>query len=379
MKKLHPLLLTAAFTLTLTACSQATAGIEHNNKSDSDQKTADKQPDKKDDNKTTKPEKEKKPEPKPINQTPYKAVKPETDAKPLKEKIDPFLVDHLPDPEDQGKPTERSVPLSQTLAKGIEDLTQGPLKDHRIVAFYGTPKSKNMGIVGRMPPEQLMKKLDEVTASYTKADPARPAVPAIELIATVAQRSPGPDGHYVQTTSDEVIRDMIELTQKHNALLILDVQLGNDTVMNEVKKVEKYLKEPNVHLAIDTEFHVSKGEVPGEDLGHVDGRDIQKAIAYVNDMVEKERLADKFVIVHQFRSDVLNHKDAIKPMEHVEVALNFDGYGRPAVKMSPYRNYVREEPIQYGGFKIFYKKDEPVLQPKDIVVMDPAPAIVDYQ
>ncbi|WP_377890465.1 hypothetical protein [Alkalihalobacillus sp. R86527] len=66
----------------------------------------------------------------------------------------------------------------------------------------------------------------------------------------------------------------------------------------------------------------------------------------------------------------------IKPTDNVEVALNFDGYGDYGTKMSLYRKFVRNEPVQYGGFKIFYDKDEPVLTPPEVLQLDPNPAII---
>ncbi|MBM7553869.1 hypothetical protein [Thalassobacillus pellis] len=312
-------------------------------------------------------------------QQPFEALKPSEDAKPLKEKLSEKEQKQMPAPEAAGSKQARSIPAGQTLVNGAKDKSNGPLKNHRLVAYYGHPNSTEMGIVGEMEPEAMMKKLKEQAQVYSDADPSRPAVPTIELITTVAQRDPGPNGKYYRMTPEEDIEKYAKLAEKHNALLLLDVQLGKDSVMNQVKLIEKWLKRPYVHLAIDTEFHVGKGEVPGEDLGQVNGAEVQKAVEYLSKLVEKQDLPDKFILVHQFTDAALTNKKAIKPTENVEVALNFDGWGVSSDKHEGYRKYVREEATQYGGFKVFYKKDEPVMNPLEVIKLDPSPAIVNYQ
>ncbi|HET7580192.1 MAG TPA: hypothetical protein VFK33_13020 [Bacillales bacterium] len=326
--------------------------------------------------KSKKAQKQQKPkEPKPA----YRPIQPPGDAKPLKTLYSKKVLKNMPTEEAHGENPKRTVPLGQTLLQGKKDLTNGPLKKYRLVTFYGTPKSSRMGVLGQYPPDEMMKKLKEQTAAYSKIDPEHPAVPTIELIATVAQRSPGPDGNYVMKTSEDTIKRYAKLAKENHALLLLDVQLGRASVMHGVKAVAPFLKLPYVHLAIDTEYSVGKGEVPGEDLGHVDGSEIQKAIEYVNQLVEKNHLPDKVVVIHQFGNSIIPHKNLIKPTKHVEVALNFDGFGLAAPKMAAYGKMVRKQPIQYGGFKLFYDLDKPLLSPKQVLKLDPAPAIINYE
>lgn len=311
--------------------------------------------------------------------TPYKAMKPSKEAKKLASNYTEEEKKEMPIHEAHGAETTRSVPLGQTLLKDKSDLTNGPLKKNRLVAFYGTPLSENMGILGERGPEETMQALKKQAAAYSELDPERPAIPTIELIATVAQRSPGPEGLYITPPSKKVIDEYVELAKKHNVLIMLDVQLGRADVMQAVKEVDEYLKLPNVHLAIDTEYSVGPGQVPGEDLGHVEGADLQKAVEYVDNIVKDNNLPDKVVLVHQFAGGIVRNKGEIHPTKHVEVPLNYDGFGDAAVKQSVYGQLVRNEPIQYGGFKLFHKNDVPLMTPKQVLQLDPAPAIVNYQ
>src|SRR5262245_54126205 len=47
----------------------------------------------------------------------------------------------------------------------------------RIVAYYGNPLSKRMGILGELPPEQMLARLDKEVTAWNKADPGTPVQP----------------------------------------------------------------------------------------------------------------------------------------------------------------------------------------------------------
>ncbi|MGP4060648.1 hypothetical protein [Halobacillus sp. H74] len=364
MKKSFLLLLLVIITLFLGGCTETSS----TNKDEKEEKTNTEE-----DSAQNKETTEKK------HEQPYKALEPSEDAEQLRETLSEEEQKNMPSAEAHGGDRERMVPAGQTLVKGADDQTDGPLKNHRLVAYYGHPNSENMGILGEMKPDALMEKLKEQTQAYSNADPSRPAIPTIELITTVAQRNPGPEGKYYHMTPEDDIDKYAKLAKENNALLMLDVQLGTDSVLNQVKLIEKWLKLPYVHLAIDTEFHVSEGETPGVDLGQVDGAEVQKAVEYLSKLVEKHNLPDKIVLVHQFMDEAVTNKQAIQSTGNIEVALNYDGWGPSATKMSLYRKFVRNEASQYGGFKIFYNKDEPVMSPEEVLKLDPAPAIINYQ
>lgn len=233
------------------------------------------------------------------------------EAEPVESHYNEHQASYIPGIGSDGEPVERSVPLGEVISEGAEDLSEGPLNKYRLVAFYGTPLSEHMGILGEYEPEEMMEILKEQTEAYSEIDPARPAVPTIELIATIAQRDPGPDGNYFSEPVPEVIEEYVELAEKHNTLLMLDVQLGGKSVMEEVEQLEPYLKEAHVHLAIDTEYSISEGGIPGIDLGSVDGTEIQEAVEYMDRLTEENNLPDKIVLVHQFADSVVTNKNEI--------------------------------------------------------------------
>lgn len=280
--------------------------------------------------------------------------------------------------EQNGGICEEPAPVP-VLPEGIEDESDGPLKDYRVVAYYGHPWVFEMGILGEYEPEELVTLLKEQAAEYAAADPSTPVIPAIELIASVAQRDPGPDGTYVAQTPAETIEEYADLAEKHGLLLMLDVQLGTMEVEDEIEILRPFLERPYVHLAIDTEYSIGPGEVPGIDLGQVDGSEMQAGVEMVDQIVEENDLPDKIVMVHQFEDIIVQNKQLIEPTDNVQVALHADGFGGPAAKISKYNILVRDAPIQYGGFKVFYRQDAPVLSAAEVLQLDPAPAVITYQ
>ena len=115
------------------------------------------------------------------------------------------------------------------------------------------------------------------------------------------------------------------------------------------------------------------------DLGGVSGYDIQEVVEFLDRLVEERSLPDKVVVVHQFASGIVFDKEAIRPTENVQVALHADGFGSPENKLSKYDQLVPGEPIQYGGFKLFYTQDAPLLTPEQALDQNPAPVVVSYQ
>ena len=50
----------------------------------------------------------------------------------------------------------------------------------RIVAFYGNPLVKRMGILGQLPPDEMLAKLDSEVAKWNAADSTTPVQPWVE-------------------------------------------------------------------------------------------------------------------------------------------------------------------------------------------------------
>ena len=220
-------------------------------------------------------------------------------------------------------------PPPPTVAPTKRPTTTSALATHRLVSYYGHPYDDRMGILGEYDPPVMIQKLKAQTAAYTAADPARPGLCAVELIASVAQGSPGKDGLYIARTPTAEIEQWAQLTQQQGCLLLLDIQMGYDTVDNDVKAILPFLQRPHVHLAIDPEFHVKRGQIPGESFGSLTSAEVAGAVKTLQGLVQQYNLPDKILVLHQFREDMLPDKENIKTAANVDMVVMMDGWGRP--------------------------------------------------
>jgi hypothetical protein len=267
-----------------------------------------------------------------------------------------------------------------TLVGGAKDKAGGPLTEHRMVSYYGHPLSAAMGVLGQYEPQEMVKHLKEQAKVYTKLDPGLPAKPTIELIASVAQGSPGPNGLYLRRTRPGMLEEYAKVAKENGCLLLLDIQIGHSTIADEIEVIRPFLERPYVHLAIDTEYDMAPGEIPGEQIGGSSAQDIMGAARTLSEMVEKKDLPPKVLVIHQFAYEMILNKEAIEPVPNVEMVLHADGFGTPEQKIKKYHALVTQQPIQYGGFKLFYEEDAPLLSPKQVLqVLKPNPAVVSYQ
>ena len=275
---------------------------------------------------------------------------------------------------------ESGLLLSDTLVAGAKDMTGGPLTEHRLVSYYGHPLAGAMGILGQYEPEAMVTQLREQAEAYKRIDPERPAIPTIELIASVAQPTPGPDGLYLNRTAPRFIEEYSRLAEENGCLLLLDVQIGYGTIADEIEVLMPYLGREHVHLAIDPEYDMSPGEIPGQHFGSSTGQEIMDAARTLSELVEREDLPPKVLVIHQFRYDMIINKRVIEPVPNVEMVIHADGFGTRRQKIKKYNLLVRDQPVQYGGFKLFYYQDYDLLSPGEVLdVLEPSPAVVSYQ
>jgi len=253
------------------------------------------------------------------------------------------------------------------------------LPDNLILAYYGNPLAKEMGILGEVPPDQMLGKLKQQAATYASADRSRPVVPALELVTPAAQGWPGEDGLYRARMTPDIIEQVAGWAEANNTLLILDVQIGLSSVPVEVEALLPYLRRPYVHLALDPEFAIPSGRIPGEVVGSLDAATIDGAVHTLSQLVASEHLPPKILIVHRFTDTMVTNVTQITRDPNVQVVVTMDGFGPPALKLAQYRLYVRDQGVGYSGIKLFYHHDQPLLTPPQILGLDPHPDLIIYQ
>lgn len=265
--------------------------------------------------------------------------------------------------------------------KGPEPLPGAILPFNRIIAYYGNPLSKRMGVLGEYPVDTMLAMLDEEVAAWTRADPATPVIPALHLIAVVAQASSGRDSMYRARMADTLVERVAEWADRRNALVFLDVQVGRSTLQQELPRLEKFLSRPNFHLGIDPEFSMKLGGVPGKRIGAFDAEDINYATEWLASLVKKYDIPPKVFVIHRFTQRMVTNYQNIKLDPAVQIVMHMDGFGAPWLKRNTFRAYIKAEPVQFAGWKQFYKErnDNPRTSIAEILALNPKILYIQYQ
>jgi len=250
------------------------------------------------------------------------------------------------------------------------------LPDFRIVGFYGAPQSDELGALGIGSPDAAAERLAEQARPYETA--RRPVLPALELIAVIANADAGDDGMYRSRQEDAVIRRYLRAARRHDMLLVLDIQPGRSDFFTETTRLERWLREPDVGLALDPEWRVSDSEVPGQVIGHVDAREVNATSAWLAQLVAEHDLPQKLFVVHQFTDDMVDDTK-LKRRDGLAMVLNADGFGSQAVKVAKYHQFTRAARTFDQGFKLFYEEDAGLMSPRAVLRLRPAPDMVVYE
>lgn len=286
-----------------------------------------------------------------------------------------------PTAEEFARARRDSVLNAKWPVKGPDPLPGAILPHSRIIAYYGNPLSKRMGVLGEYPVDSMLKMLDAEVKAWQAADPATPVVPALHLIAVVAQGSAGRDGKYRLRMTDSLVELVATWAATRNALVFLDVQVGLSTLQEELPRLEKFLSRPNFHLGIDPEFSMKNGGLPGKRIGTFDATDINYATQWLAGLVKQHNIPPKIFVIHRFtQRGVTNYQD-IKLDPGVQIVMHMDGFGKPWLKRNTFREYIKAEPVQFVGWKQFYKlrNDNPPTTIKEILALWPKVLYIQYQ
>ncbi|NCD71451.1 hypothetical protein [Mucilaginibacter agri] len=255
----------------------------------------------------------------------------------------------------------------------------------RVVAFYGNLYSKKMGILGELPPNEMLAKLKGEVKNWEAADPSTPVQPALHYIAVVAQGDGGKDGKFRYRMPFKQIDSVLVLAKKAHAIVFLDVQVALSNIHAELPLLEKYLAMPQVHFGMDPEFSMKDGTKPGKKIGTYDAEDVNYVSGFLANLVTKYHLPPKILIVHRFTKKMLTNYQNIKLRKEVQVVMDMDGWGEPDLKTGTYRYFIHNEPVQFTGFKLFYKNDikkapHHMMTPAEVMKnYKPHPIYIQYQ
>jgi hypothetical protein len=254
----------------------------------------------------------------------------------------------------------------------------------RIVAYYGNLYSKKMGVLGEYPTNEMLARLAAEVKKWEAADSTTPVQAALHYIAVTAQGYPGKGNKYRLRMPSKQIDSVIRMAARIHGLVFLDIQVGLSTVEEEVPLLEPFLKLPQVHLGIDPEFSMKTGKKPGTVIGTMDAADINFTIKYLSDLAKANHLPPKILVIHRFTQGMITNYRKIQPDPQVQVIMDMDGWGVQSKKLTTYREYIYKEPVEFTGFKLFYKNDfreanSRMLTPTEVLKLRPKPIYIQYQ
>lgn len=277
------------------------------------------------------------------------------------------------------------------------------LPTHRVVAFYAIPNAEVTGPAYELTSGMLVH-LQKQGAAYQRLDPTHPVQLGIDLVASVPDRSPGPDGYYSHHLDPATIRSYISFCQQHNLILFLDLDFGRAPIMQEVDFFLPYLERyAFVQMAVDPEWMFPRHNgIPGINLSNVRASDLNPIIQALAALPLKYHVPRKILLIHQYRPDgdglrypyapgvaeIADKRDLL-PDTRVDVVIHVDGVGGydgdKAAKTNEYHMWVDRDmqkyhKFRYGGFKLFYHIEARtgLMTPRQVLALKPAPLVVTY-
>ena len=254
------------------------------------------------------------------------------------------------------------------------------LEGAQVVSFYGHPTAPALGALGRGDPATVADEIDVWAARYDRLNGRREVISAFHVITGVSQSDPTPDGTWLGRLSAEGIAEYVEVARERGMLVFLDIQIGWSDPLTEVKLLERFLREPFVHVALDPEFATrSQGIRPGLVIGSVTAEEVNEVQRYLAALVQAEGLPPKILMVHQFTPRMLRDRGAVEDIDGVDLSIDMDGFGGIPVKVAGYNAFAVPEPSEWPAFKLFFRYDTPVMTPEQVQGLDPPPDLIIYQ
>jgi hypothetical protein len=291
---------------------------------------------------------------------------PVVSAPPDEEPADVLLVATNPLPPVEAEP----APLPAEPAP----LPASVFETRQIVSYYGYPKIGGMGELGLHDPANAAVRIRELAADYDALNGDRDAVGALHLIVDVAQAKQTDDGLYLEKMDEQLIAEYVEIARDYEILLFVDLQIGWSDPLEDVKRLEWFLREPFVHLALDPEFATQRfGYAPGTVIGALDADEVNEVQSYLAELVLDQRIPPKILVLHQFKPGMLIDPERFADVAEVEITIDMDGFGGIWAKTSGFQRYAQATYAERSAFKLFYRWDVPVMSTQQVVDLN-----VDY-
>jgi hypothetical protein len=268
-------------------------------------------------------------------------------------------------------------PAPATLPRGGRDV----FPRYRLVGYAGVTGASTLGRLGTGPLDQRVAEIERRAKPYAAG---REILPVVEVIATVVQGSPGRDGKYRVRLADAQIAKYHKAARKHRAVMLLNLQPGRSEFIAEAKAFQKWLKEPDVGVALDPEWAMDRGQRPGAAYGHSTGAELDEVARYLSGLVKQYNLPEKVMVYHQVARSVVRKESGLKDHDGVAAIKSVDGLGHPGPKKGTYRVVNKTTPkFVHAGFKLFFTEDRRhggrLMTPKEVLGLKPRPEYVMFE
>jgi hypothetical protein len=247
-----------------------------------------------------------------------------------------------------------------------------------VIAYTGHPRAPGLGALGVGSPSQAVLRLRAQARAYAR--PSRPAMPALELIATMATRRPGPGGLYRKHLPQALIGRYLMAARANRALLLLQIQPGRSTFPAEVRRLGRWLRQPDVGVALDPEWRLAPGQVPGRGTGSVGAAEVNAVSREMAAIVDRYALPEKLLVLYDFTGRMVRDRPQIVQRPQVATVVNVDAIGDRHAKAARYRAIAALfSPFSSFGIKLFYQEDRGLMAPASVLALQPRPDVVTYE
>jgi hypothetical protein len=285
-----------------------------------------------------------------------------------------------PVPTATGKPTPNPSapkPAQATLPRGGREV----FPRYRLVGYAGVTGASTLGRLGTGPLDQRVAEIERQAKPYADG---REVLPVVEVIATIVQGSPGRDGKYRVRLTDAQIAKYHKAARKHRAVMLLNLQPGRSEFITEAKAFHKWLREPDVGVALDPEWAMDHGQRPGGAYGHTTGAELDEVARYLSGLVKQYNLPEKVLVYHQVARSVVRKESSLKDHDGIVLIKSVDGLGHPGPKKNTYRVVNNSTPkFVHAGFKLFFTEDRRhggrLMTAQEVLGLKPRPEYVMFE
>ena len=251
---------------------------------------------------------------------------------------------------------------------------------HRLLALYGYPGTPALGALGEQGLSASIERIKRIAASYRSLS-AVPVVPAFEIIATVAQARPGPDGSYSYESTVSSLRPWVRRATQAGMYVVLDLQPGRASLLVQARRYRSLLKLPDVGLALDPEWKLQPGQLPLRQIGSVAISEVNAVVRWLAGLTARYRLPQKLLVLHQFRLSMISDEQRLDTRhDDLAIVIHMDGQGTPGDKLQTWQAVTSNAPAGvFFGWKNFFVKDHPTFSPLQTMANDPKPVMISYQ